>query len=167
MHPAAYEFAQSAAAPLDLAGANVLEIGSFIVNGSVRPLFAGAASYVGIDVRGGPGVDAVIAAADYDGAGAFDVVVSTETMEHMPRPQDVIECAARALKPGGVLILTMAGPKRPHHGIDGGDVRDEPYGNITPDALAAMLAHGWTHVKVVHNEDAHDVYATARKAGKR
>jgi SAM-dependent methyltransferase len=159
MHVAAYEFVQSVA-PVD-PGA-VLEIGSYIVNGSVRPLFDSATSYVGTDVRGGPGVDVVTDCADYDGAGVFDTVVSTEVMEHMRHPQELIECAARALKPGGLLILTAAGPRRPHHGVDGGDVSNEHYGNITPEALKEMLS-GWKNVKILHNDVAHDVYATAVK----
>ena len=161
MHQAAYQFVQSKTDGVSFQGKRILEIGSYIVNGSVRPLFGGA-DYTGTDVRGGPGVDVVTDCADYDGGAAFDVVVSTETMEHMANPHALIECAYRALKPGGMLILTAAGPRRPHHGIDGGDVRDEPYGNITPEMLAVML-DGWKRVEIVHNDAAHDVYATARK----
>ena len=160
MHPEAFAFVGSVVP--EKAGA-VLEIGAYNVNGSVRPLFAHATSYTGLDVRDGPGVDIVSDCADYDGQGAYDTVVSTEVLEHMHRPADLIQCAARALREGGMLILTCAGPNRPHHGVDGGAVGDEPYHNITLDALRHLMS-GWKHVKIVHNEQAHDLYATAVRA---
>jgi len=160
MHREAWQFVRGAVQALDVQGARVLEIGSRNVNGSVRPLFAGCAAYVGIDVRDGPGVDFVSSAEDYDGKGAFDICVSTETMEHMKAPQALIECAKRALKTGGILILTAAGPSRAPHGIDGGDVGREPYKNIEPARLRAWL-DGWQDVSVIEQGD--DVYAVARK----
>lgn len=64
----------------------VLECGSLDVNGSVRALFD-RTSYHGIDIRAGAGVDEVADANDlpFDDD-SFDVVVSTEMLEHDRRP---------------------------------------------------------------------------------
>lgn len=89
---------------------DVLEVGSYDVNGSVRPLFPTASRYVGVDIVGGPGVDRV-----YDGlrlpfsASGFDVVVSTEMLEHCARPWRIVAEMARVVRPGGLVILTARG----------------------------------------------------------
>lgn len=87
---------------------SVLEVGSLDVNGSVRRFFPGP--YVGLDMRPGPGVD-VVGTADalpFPDA-AFDVVVSTEMLEHDPSPWLSLAEMGRVLKPGGHLILTTRG----------------------------------------------------------
>lgn len=89
---------------------DVLEVGSYDVNGTVRPLFAGASEYIGLDVVPGPGVDLV-----YDGLtlpfapATWDVVVSTEMLEHCTRPWRIVAEMARVLRPGGTLLLTARG----------------------------------------------------------
>lgn len=160
MHDAAFQFVARVRAGLDVA--RVLELGAYIVNGSVRPLFAGC-GYVGVDTRPGPGVDIVADAETFDGGGAYDCVVTTEMLEHTPNPAAVIAAARRSLAPGGWLILTAAGPERAPHSCDGGPVvpAHEHYGNITPEDLRAWLA-GWDAVTVEHNPQAGDVYALAR-----
>ena len=73
--------------PADLfEGKSVLEVGSYVVNGSVRPLIEahGPVSYLGVDMAEGPGVDVVANVADLpdlypDG---FNVVVTTEMSAH-------------------------------------------------------------------------------------
>ena len=165
MHPAAFSFA----APRLVAAApkRVLEIGSLDVNSSAQGLSLRAllpdASWLGIDSADGPGVDEVASAADFKTRRTFEVVISTEAMEHAERPEDIIECAARYLVPGGLLIVTAAAPERTPHGCDGGAVQPgEHYRGITPGELRAML-DGWDDVDVEHNAGAGDVYATARK----
>ena len=98
------------------------EIGSYNVNGSVRPLFARAASYVGIDVRPGPGVDLVLDVCDADlGMLPFaDIVVTTETLEHAFHPALLIDAAVAMQRPGGALLLTCASAERAPHACDGG-----------------------------------------------
>lgn len=165
MHPAAYQFVAPRLAAL--APASVLEIGSLDVNSSVQGLLLRAllpgATWVGIDSAAGPGVDAVSEAADYRTRRRFACVVSTEALEHAPRPADVIECAARHLAPGGVLLLTAAAPERTPHGCDGGAVKaGEHYRGISPAELRELLA-GWADVEIIHDPRVGDVYATARR----
>lgn len=118
----------------------VIEIGSRNVNGGVRHLFPNATRYVGVDAMGGPGVDIVADASTLCLDEMFDVAVSTEVMEHTPLWPEIVENMARHLVPGGRLILTMAGPGREPHGIGGGGVGDEYYGNVCPNALLTVLA---------------------------
>lgn len=168
MHVEAYQYVGEmlAEVPIRSAGAFVVEIGSYNVNGSVRPLFADCAQYVGIDVRPGRDVDLV-----WDGiaplelpAGTVDIVVSAETLEHAADPQGLISHAATLLRPGGWLILTAASHRRAPHSCDGYDVipPGEHYQGITPSELSAWLA-GWDHVEVQHHPRRGDVYAIARK----
>jgi 2-polyprenyl-3-methyl-5-hydroxy-6-metoxy-1,4-benzoquinol methylase len=97
-------------------------------NGSLAAMLADRGfSVVGVDAdkRGvelatSRGSKAVFATADFarspaeqgllDG-GPFDAVVSTEVVEHLYSPHELIRFAAEALRPGGRLILTT-----PYHG---------------------------------------------------
>jgi SAM-dependent methyltransferase len=119
----------------------VLEIGSLDVNGSVRPLFAAAEHYHGLDISPGPGVDEVANAADWRSPPCFDVVVSTEVLEHAPRWRDVVVNAWDALADGGILLLTCAtDPRPPHSAVDGWDVRPgEWYANVAPRELITLV----------------------------
>ena len=67
----------------NLIGPKILEVGSYDVNGSVRPLFSRAGSYVGVDFRPGPGVDLTMNAHCLKFPDrSFDLVISTEMLEH-------------------------------------------------------------------------------------
>ena len=162
MHMQAYEYVRHVAATLPLPREyRALELGSYDVNGSVRDLFPGA-SWYGIDLRPGPNVDLVCDACAFDGGMAYDLCVSTETMEHCPTPELIVQAAHRSLRPGGVFVATMAASGRGEHGVDGGAVAEgEYYGNITPAALGEMFEHGWRVLDLTHAEDVCDLYVTA------
>jgi len=173
MHPQAHQFVRRALADLAVAGAHIVELGSYDVNGteqglSVRELCASSASYTGVDMRKGPGVDLVKQAQDLnadDLAHPADIVICMETLEHDNDPASIIDAAFRVLKPGGVLILTAAGEGRQPHGVDGGGVGDEWYQNIGRADLKAWLAD-WMDVRIHEDHAAHDIYATAVKPKK-
>lgn len=160
MHPQAYGFVRRIARGLDLSQSRVLEFGSYNVNGSIRALFQDAAEYIGIDIRHGPDVDVVADAATICGLGEFDVVVSCEVLEHTEDPEGIIAAAYRSLKPGGIFIVTAAGPDRAPHGVMGGGVGGEHYENIEPGQLSLWL-HDWERVTVTEDRGAGDVYAMA------
>lgn len=116
----------------------VLEVGAYNVNGSVRDLFPGA-HYRGVDTRSGPGVDMVI---DPEWRyptwyNSFDVVVSTETLEHDPRPWRTMRHISKWLVPGGLFIVTARGFNEkgftPYHGHPG------DYWRFTPEGMRALL----------------------------
>lgn len=93
---------------------DVLEIGSFDVNGSVRSMFLDKkfTSYVGIDLKAGKGVDKVGLISDLyttQLAGdqtPFDLIVSTEAIEHDPHFWDTLHYAICLLRNGGAIIIT-------------------------------------------------------------
>ncbi len=163
MHTDAYRFVARIVKSHPPAGLRVLEIGSLNVNGSVRALFDGCARYTGIDRHPGREVDIVVDARKYNGRAAFDMVVTTETLEHDPEPETIIACAKRALKPGGMLVITAASTGRAPHNCDGLPWDGiEPYENIAPARLVRLLS-GWQDVQVEYNPAGCDVYAVAVK----
>ncbi len=108
MHESVQTWVAGVVAGGDLAGRSTLEVGSYDVNGSVRPLFSGA--YVGVDHAEGPGVDKVADAEHLPFADAsFEVVVSTEMLEHAERPWLAVAEMARVCEPGGTVIITVRG----------------------------------------------------------
>ena len=124
------------------AGLSVLELGSYNVNGDVRGLFGPVARYVGVDWRGGPGVDHVGLFHELTWVDAFDFLISVNTFEHDPYWELSIDAGIRALKPGGELILIAAGPGYPAHEVHcapPGPPSGEYYGNIDPLAFAERI----------------------------
>jgi SAM-dependent methyltransferase len=110
MHDSVMQWVAEKAGQFDFDGRAVLEVGARDVNGSVRPLFAQAASYTGVDFIEGAGVDAVMNAHALAFADAsFDAVVSTEMLEHDDEFWLSVKEMGRVLKPGGLLILTARG----------------------------------------------------------
>lgn len=86
----------------------VLDVGSYDVNGTYRPLVEGLGwQYTGLDLQPGPNVDIVASNPDrYPIAdGAYDVVISGSTMEHVARPWRWVPELVRILRPGGLLCI--------------------------------------------------------------
>lgn len=109
MHGSCLQWVERIVAEEGLAGHDVLEVGSGDVNGSVRPLFHGAI-YIGLDARPGPGVDQVAEATAIPYRdGLWPVVVSTEMLEHVLRPWQVMAELARVCAPSGRVIVTARG----------------------------------------------------------
>ena len=163
MHAGAQHFVAYVARCLPLRE-RVCELGSRDVNGSVRGLFPGA-SYVGVDLEPGPGVDVIGDPATWrpEPAQGFDTVVSTETLEHTPHAKAICATAYALLEERGVFILTAAAVGRaPHSAIDGGALRHgEFYRNIDVRLLRQWLRS--FHFVMVDVGNAGDVYAMAVK----
>lgn len=108
MHSSVMTYVGHWVGELNLSGHSVLEVGSYDVNGSVRQFFNGP--FMGVDMREGPGVDKVALANDlpFDDA-SFDVVISTEMLEHDTRPWKSVAEMARVTSPGGHVIITARG----------------------------------------------------------
>lgn len=175
MHAHAYAFVAHAVEVLGAAPTRVIELGARDVNGSIRPLFTTAEVYVGVDVAPGPAVDLVADAATLtrdqvvpvDGP-LFDVAVCCEVFEHAERWPDILARMVDLVRPGGGVIVTCATTGRaPHSAVDGGTLRaDEYYANVTPEALAAVMA-GLPLVEghVAAHTDRGDLYVVARVRG--
>lgn len=104
----------------EIVGRRVLEVGSCDVNGSVRPIIEAhnPASYLGVDNAAGPRVDRIVACADLIatfGESAFDIVISTEMLEHVRDWQTCIINLATVLSEGGLLVVTTRSPGFPYH----------------------------------------------------
>ena len=99
----------------------ILEVGSKFVNGSVRPLierFCHPKEYVGTDVEPGKYVDLVLPAErliDHFGPKSFDVVISTEVLEHVFDWRLVINNMKEVLRCGGYIYITTRSHGFPHH----------------------------------------------------
>jgi len=102
-------------------GKRILEVGSKYVNGSVRPLiekFASPKEYIGIDIESGKYVDLVLPAEKlciYFGEENFDVVISTELLEHVRDWRIVIENMKSVLKTNGYIYITTRSVGFPFH----------------------------------------------------
>jgi SAM-dependent methyltransferase len=91
--------------------ADILEVGSRDVNGTVRPVVerAGPARYVGVDIEPGPGVDEICDASElvsHFAGEQFDVVLSTELLEHVHDWRRAVSQMKDVLRPGGTLLIT-------------------------------------------------------------
>jgi hypothetical protein len=98
----------------------VLEVGACDVNGSVRPFVEthGPASYIGVDQAAGPRVDRVLPCARLVaefGAGRFDVVISTEMLEHVEDWAGSVAQLCEMVRAGGVLVVTTRSPGFRYH----------------------------------------------------
>ena len=90
-------------------GKRVLEVGSKYINGSVRPLiekFASPRDYIGIDTEQGRHVDVILPAerlVDHFGEESFDIVISTELLEHVRDWKLVVNNMKRVLRRRGYI----------------------------------------------------------------
>ena len=90
---------------------DVLEIGSKNINGSLRNIILdmNPSSYIGIDLEEGDCVDQVCSVYDIIeefGVEAFDIVITTEMMEHVEDWRKAINNMKSVLKPGGIILIT-------------------------------------------------------------
>lgn len=162
MHDEAFHFV--AGVIRDRHFTNVVEIGGRWINGGVRTLFT-ADAYTSLDLHPGENVDVVADCRDWKPETPADLVLCLEVLEHAPDWRGVVDAAASYLAPGGLLVLTCAGPGRaPHSGHDGGTVLPgEHYANVEPADLRQYL-EGFIvpHLTdVVVHQVGPDVYATA------
>lgn len=169
MHPEARD---GLARMLDASGLDldrpwrVLDLGGRDINGSIRDLLP-AATWAGCDIEPGPGVGFVHDCTRPwpDDGPLFDVVVSTEVLEHVERWPDLLATCAEALAPAGpqFLFVTCASDGRPQHGAAGGPVPlpGEWYSNVPPGTLHQALTGRFRQVAVEYRRDPGDAYAWA------
>lgn len=139
----------------------IVEFGSYQVTGApienLRPLFGGK-SYIGCDVRPGPGVDRIedlerLSFAD----GSIGTVVLLDTLEHVQDPARAVAEVQRVLRPGGIVIATTVMDLFIHCRPD--------YWRFTPDAMRHIFADFGASLFGWHGnaEKPHTVFAVAVK----
>jgi len=138
MHGSVLGWFVSALSRGEVESRDVLEVGSGNVNGSIRPLVEakGPANYLGVDFEDGPGVDRVLDCTDLTaelGENCADVVVSTEMLEHVADWQASVDNLVRAVRPGGLLVITTRSVPFPYHGFP------DDHWRYTPEAFARIL----------------------------
>ena len=166
MHPEAWAFVQGLVLEHQHIG-HVVELGSRNFNGSIRPLFADALSYTGVDILPGYGVDVVADAAAFSPeTRARSHPVLRDARAHAAALRTSSSMPRRILAPGGQLVVTCAtDPRAPHSAIDGGELYvNEYYANVPPDDLARWIEQaGLTLICHQVHVPRGDLYAVAQK----
>jgi SAM-dependent methyltransferase len=95
----------------EIKGKRVIEVGSYYVNGSLRSLIqlSSPSEYIGVDIEKGPGVDLICQADNLIrefGRESFDIVISTEMLEHVKNWSLVISNLKNLCRPGGIILIT-------------------------------------------------------------
>lgn len=118
------------------------------IENSLSPEYAGA-DFQRFDVEGD----------DYDELGAYDLVICSNLLEHIPRPAHLIERVDRLLNPGGILYLSWVnwlspwgghefspfhylGSRRGHRIYDrvaGRPRTHTPYATLFPTSIGGVL----------------------------
>lgn len=117
-HESCIVFVAQRLPPAEVSGRSIIELGA--AGASVRPLLEHwhPSRYVGVDLFPGLGVDEVCRveeAVDRFGAGSFDIVLTTEMLEHVRDWRAAIHSIKRLCRPGGRIVLTTRSLGFPFH----------------------------------------------------
>lgn len=153
----------------------VLDMGGQDVNGTVHSALR-AKRVVGqldvLDIEAGPGVTIVGDARNtwWHHGGQYDLVISTEMLEHLMGWPHAVRTAAQVLHPGGWFVGTCASIGRQPHGATGAPqpAPGEWYCNVGSDELAGELGGAaWDlldiRYQVTTDWTTHDLYWAARR----
>jgi len=119
-HAACIDFVRQRLHLEEVKGREVLEVGALNVNGSVRPLVCALqpGRYIGVDIKSGRDVDEICDASElvqHFGRSSFDLLISTEMLEHVRDWRKVISEFKHVLRPGGLLVITTRSLGFPYH----------------------------------------------------
>jgi SAM-dependent methyltransferase len=125
-------------------GIDVLDVGSYDINGNNRPFFTDC-DYFGVDLVDGRNVDMVGNWNELTPPkDKYDTLISTEMLEHDKQWEDSIRKMYEYVKPGGLLLITAAGTGRREHGTFASAPESSPatndyYKNITNEMFLSVL----------------------------
>lgn len=124
----------------------VLDVGSLDINGNNRWLFRTGehGKYIGLDLGEGKNVDVVCPIEYYVPNIEFDVVISTEMLEHAKNWDKALERMYELLRKGGLFILTCASTGRGEHGTHDSQPHASPhtldhYENISIEIFSMVI----------------------------
>ena len=108
-HPAQVEWCEKIKEdhPKYFRNKRVLDVGSLDINGNNKYLFDDC-EYIGLDVVPGPNVDVISIAHMYTPSAQFDVVLSTNTLEHDLYWQQTLCAMLKNLRPAGLMFFSVA-----------------------------------------------------------
>ena len=106
----------------------VLDIGSLDLNGNNRYLFENY-KYLGVDIGYGKNVDIVCPGHKIIDSEGFNVVISTECLEHDEYWMETLKNMFDLTKSEGMLLLSCATTGRPEHGTVKTSPADSPFTN--------------------------------------
>jgi SAM-dependent methyltransferase len=161
VHQSVYDFVTRVLGREQVEGKHVLEVGALDVNGSVRPYVTSLkpASYVGTDRRKGRRVDRVIAAeklSTIPWGGTIDLVICTETLEHIQNWRVALWSMVFVLRQGGMLVLTTRSEGFPRH-----EHPDDHWRFDRRDFDSALIP--WEVVACERDPEAPGMFLAARK----
>jgi hypothetical protein len=180
MHPSAMEnFKRNWVAAGLLAprtNLRILDMGGQDINGTVHNwIKTGGDTLDVLDIEQGPGVTIVGDArkTDWWDGQHYDVVISTEMLEHLDRWYYSLDTAERVLRPGGWFVGTCASTGRQRHGATGAPepAPGEYYENVSASELIDSLRfRRFAEVQVGYElladtPTTHDLHWRARKVG--
>jgi hypothetical protein len=127
---------------------NIMEIGSYNVNGTIKNSFE-FEKYFGIDLSPGPNVDIVGSGHEIDLLSeGINLCISSECFEHNPFWKETLENMAKHLTGGGYIVITSAINGRLEHGTFRTDPKHSPgstsvgwsyYKNIEPTEFSSFI----------------------------
>ncbi len=167
-HPAQRKFCKMVRRlfPDHFRNVSVVDVGSLHINGNNRGLFR-QSTVNGIDVIKGRNVDLVgkahevipnltpIKVINWYGLNpfypkrkmivqkSFDTIISTEALEHDSTWVDTLDAIYKAVRPGGLILITCAGDGRAEHGTSKVRPQDSPgtndyYKNVSNEMFAGI-----------------------------
>lgn len=163
MHESVQRWVPTVLTPDVVKGRTVLEVGSYDVNGSIRPSVEAhePAEYIGVDFQAGPRVDMVVRCEELTatfGRRSFDVVVSTEMLEHARDWRTCITEMASVTR--DVLVVTTRSRGFPYHGYP------DDFWRFSHDQLTDILCSlGFAEVTVSSDPQVPGVFGVARRPG--
>lgn len=155
MHKAVKKFIKEARKeiPYKFRNRRILEVGSHNINGSVRKYFW-FCKWTGVDISKGKNVDITGNYTNIKFDKKFQVVISTEMLEHDKDWKISLRKMYDDLEDNGLLIITCASNHRPEHGTKRTDTFSSPdtsdyYRNISKEDFLSVLPHDIFHLYIL------------------
>lgn len=152
----------------DLTFDRALDIGGQDVNSSIQGIhphtLLNVNSWDVLDIADGPGVTIVADGVSWrvpDNDPLYDLVLTTETLEHVENYRGILSTSAFALKAGGVFLGTWASTGRHPHAAEGGPdpfVLGEHYRNVSREDVEDLVAEVFSEYEFVYRENPGDLY---------
>ena len=102
----------------DFFNGDIIEFGSYNINGTIRGYFNNCKRYIGVDWRNGPGVDTVGLAHEVSFDFKAKAVLSASMLEHDPYWEKSLGNMIDHLQPDGILVLTWGSARNGEHCLE-------------------------------------------------